>query len=49
MTTTEGPAEFIEATLDLPIRYIDRSRNCTSHWGTTTRYMGHNRMCRSRR
>jgi len=27
MTTTEAPAEFIEATLDLPIRYIDRSRN----------------------
>jgi len=26
MTTTEAPAEFIEATLDLPIRYIDRSR-----------------------
>lgn len=27
MTTTEAPAEFIEATLDLPVRYIDRSRN----------------------
>ena len=27
MTTIEAPAEFIEATLDLPIRYIDRSRN----------------------
>lgn len=26
MTTIETPAEFIEATLDLPIRYIDRSR-----------------------
>ena len=26
MTTIEAPAEFIEATLDLPIRYIDRSR-----------------------
>lgn len=26
MTTSEAPAEFIEATLDLPIRYIDRSR-----------------------
>ena len=26
MTTTEAPAEFIEATLDLPIRYVDRSR-----------------------
>jgi hypothetical protein len=26
MTTTEAPAEFIEATLDLPVRYIDRSR-----------------------
>lgn len=26
MTTTEAPTEFIEATLDLPIRYIDRSR-----------------------
>jgi hypothetical protein len=27
MTTTDVPAEFIAATLDLPIRYIDRSRN----------------------
>ena len=27
MTTIEAPVEFIEATLDLPIRYIDRSRN----------------------
>lgn len=27
MTTTKAPAEFIEATLDLPVRYIDRSRN----------------------
>ena len=27
MTTAEAPAEFIEAALDLPIRYIDRSRN----------------------
>ncbi len=26
MTTTEAPAEFIEATLNLPVRYIDRSR-----------------------
>jgi hypothetical protein len=26
MTTIDAPAEFIEATLDLPIRYIDRSR-----------------------
>ena len=26
MTTLEAPAEFIEAALDLPIRYIDRSR-----------------------
>ena len=26
MTTIEAPAEFIEATLDLPVRYIDRSR-----------------------
>ncbi len=27
MTTTEAPTEFIEAILDLPVRYIDRSRN----------------------
>jgi hypothetical protein len=27
MTTIEAPAEFIEATFDLPVRYIDRSRN----------------------
>lgn len=27
MTTVDAPAEFIEAELDLPIRYIDRSRN----------------------
>lgn len=27
MTTIDAPAEFIEAELDLPIRYIDRSRN----------------------
>lgn len=27
MTTIEAPVEYIEATLDLPIRYIDRSRS----------------------
>ena len=44
MTTAEAPAEFIEATLDLPIRYIDRSRNYYLSLGYDNPYQwAHNR------